>query len=61
MTHADRFVITAQDVDRFRQRAEQCRAEAESIIQSALRDEHLATARAYDRMADRAERFVSGG
>ncbi len=48
--------ITAADVERFRGRAQVCRAEAELTWEPGRRQERLDTARADERMAERAKR-----
>jgi hypothetical protein len=50
-------VILAEDVNRFRRRAEKCRLEAEVMFNERERQEKLRTALAYERMAERAERL----
>jgi hypothetical protein len=50
--------VGLSDLERFRRRAEQRRAEAEMTVQSQLREELLQTAVAYERMALRAERLL---
>jgi hypothetical protein len=50
--------ITREDIDRFRRRAQQCRAVAELTLDQRLQQERLETALAYERMAERAERLL---
>jgi hypothetical protein len=49
--------ITAVDIEHFRCRAQVCRAEAELTGEPGRRQERLETARAYERMAERARRL----
>ncbi len=51
--------ITRDDVERFRQRALECRAAAEIEFNPTRRLEREETALAYERMAARAERYLS--
>jgi len=48
--------ITAADIEHFRRRAQVCRAEAELTREPGRWQERLETARAYERMAERAKR-----
>ena len=48
--------ITAADIERFRRRAEVCRAEAGLTWEPGRRQERLETVLAYERMAERAKR-----
>src|SRR5262249_18656024 len=54
-----RPTITRDDVERFRRRALECRAEAEIEFDPVRRWEREETALAYERMAGRAERYVA--
>jgi hypothetical protein len=51
-------IITRDDVERFRRRALECRAQAELEFDPTRRREREETALAYERMAARAERYV---
>jgi hypothetical protein len=51
-------VIIAEDISRFRRRAEKCRVEAEVMFDEKQKQEKLRTALAYERMAERAERLL---
>jgi len=51
--------ITRADVERFRRRALECRAEAKIEFKPVRRQEREETALAYERMAARAERYVA--
>jgi len=55
-----RTAITRDNIERFRHRAVECRAQAEIEPNATLRREREETARAYERMAERAERFLPG-
>jgi hypothetical protein len=48
--------VTVYDIEHFRCRAQVCRAEAELTREPGRRQERLETARAYERMAERAKR-----
>jgi hypothetical protein len=61
MLHAPRPAITRHDIERFRRRAIECRAQAEIEFDPARRQEREETALAYERMAARAERYVQSG
>jgi len=50
--------VTVYDIEHFRCRAQVCRAEAELTGVPGRRQERLETARAYERMADRAKRHI---
>jgi hypothetical protein len=50
--------ITPEDIDRFRSRAQKCRAAAELEWEPKRREERLETALAYERMVERAERLL---
>jgi len=58
---APRPAITPDDIEHFRRRALECRARAEIECQPALRQEHEQTALAYERMAERGERWLTAG
>ena len=51
--------VTTADIEKFRRRAEVCRAEAEMVWEPGRRQERLDTARAYERMAERAKHHVA--
>jgi hypothetical protein len=51
--------VTIADIEKFRRRAEVCRAEAEIVWEPGRRQERLDTARAYERMAERAKHHVA--
>ncbi len=51
--------VTAADIEKFRRRAEVCRAEAEMVWEPGRRQERLDTALAYERMAERAKHHVA--
>jgi hypothetical protein len=53
--------IDQQGIDRFRARAHELRAEAELTTLPTVRQELLETALAYERMAERGERWLGGG
>ena len=57
--HHDR-PITQESIERFRRKAEECRWKASIEFDPALKREIELTAVAYERMAQRAERFLSG-
>jgi hypothetical protein len=61
MLHAPQPTITRYDIERFRRRALECRAEAEIEFDPARRQEREETALAYERMAARAEHYVQSG
>jgi len=48
--------VIGPDIERFRRRAEVCRAAAELTWEPGRRQERLETALAYERMAERAKR-----
>jgi hypothetical protein len=50
--------VTIADIEKFRRRAEVCRAEAEMVWEPGRRQERLDTALAYERMAERAKRII---
>jgi hypothetical protein len=51
--------MTAADIENFHRCAEVCRAEAAMSSEPARRQERLDTALAYERMAERAKRYLS--
>jgi hypothetical protein len=51
--------VTTADIEKFRRRAEVCRAEAEIVWEPGRRQERLDTALAYERMAERAKHHVA--
>src|SRR5260370_42043932 len=51
--------VTIADIEKFRRRAEVCRAEAEMVWEPGRRQERLNTALAYERMAERAKHHVA--
>jgi hypothetical protein len=53
--------VTKDDIERFRIRARQIRAQAELTTLPAVRQELSETALAYERMAARGERLLTGG
>ena len=55
-----RTEITPDDIERFRRRARECRAEAETELDPERRREREETALAYERMAERGERYIAG-
>jgi hypothetical protein len=57
--HYDR-PITHESIERFRRKAEECRWKASIEFDPVLKREIELTAVAYERMAERAERFLSG-
>jgi hypothetical protein len=59
MLKATRPAITRNDIERFHRRARECRAEAEIEFDPARRRAREETALAYERMAERAERYVA--
>jgi hypothetical protein len=52
------LAITSHDIERFGQRAQECRAEAELASALRVRPARLETALAYDRMAERGKRLL---
>jgi hypothetical protein len=50
--------MTAADIEKFHRRAEVCRAEAAMTQEPGRRQERLDTALAYERMAERAKRYL---
>jgi hypothetical protein len=60
MLQATRLSITRDDIERFRRRALECRAEAQIECDPARRQEREETALAYERMAERGERHIAG-
>jgi hypothetical protein len=56
--HASRPAITRHDIERFRRRAVECSAEAEIEFNPVRKQERKETALAYERMAERGERFL---
>ncbi len=52
------LIIGEVDIERFRYRAQHCRAEAEMTTQPKLRHDLLETVVAYERMAIRAQRLL---
>src|SRR5260370_3471931 len=50
--------VTIADIEKFRRRAEVCRAEAEMVWEPGRRQERLNTALAYERIAERAKHHV---
>jgi hypothetical protein len=50
--------ITAADIEKFRRRAEVCRAEADMALEPGKRQERLETALAYERWAERGKRYL---
>ena len=51
--------ITKNDIERFRARAREIRAQAELTTRPDLRQQLTETALAYERMAERGERFLA--
>jgi hypothetical protein len=51
--------ITQNSIERFRARAREIRAQAELTMRPELRQQLTETALAYERMADRGERFLT--
>jgi hypothetical protein len=51
--------VTQHDIERFRARARQLRAQAELTTRPELQQQLTETALAYERMAERGKRFLS--
>jgi hypothetical protein len=58
MALASDVPITKQSIERFRVRARELRAEAELTTQPTVRQQVSETALAYERMAERGQRFL---
>ena len=59
MLHTLRPEVTREGIEAFRRRARECRVDAEIEPDRERRREREETALAYERMADRAERYLA--